>query len=87
MTGVSGFLEEMELVILSNRRIVPPYGMAGGADGEPGRNWVARADGTVTELAGQDGTRVFPGDVFVLQTPSGGGYGEAPSAQASDARP
>ncbi len=81
------FLEEMELVILSNRRIVPPYGMAGGAHGEPGRNWVARADGTVTELAGQDGTRVFPGDVFVLQTPSGGGYGEASSAQVSDACP
>ena len=81
------FLEEMELVILSNRRIVPPYGMAGGAHGEPGRNWVARADGTVTELAGQDGTRVFPGDVFVLQTPSGGGYGEASSAQVPDACP
>ena len=81
------FLEEMELVILSNRRIVPPYGMAGGADGEPGRNWVARADGTVTELGGQDGTRVYPGDVFVLQTPSGGGYGKALSAQASDACP
>ncbi len=70
------FLDDMELVILSNRRLVPPYGMAGGAPGEPGRNWIERADGSTRELAGQDGAQVAPGDVFVLRTPSGGGYGE-----------
>ncbi|MDE0391363.1 MAG: hydantoinase B/oxoprolinase family protein, partial [Rhodospirillales bacterium] len=71
------FLEDMELVIVSNHRIVPPYGMAGGEPGQCGRNWVERADGTVTELTGRDGTHVRPGDVFVLQTPTGGGYGPA----------
>ncbi|NKB54859.1 MAG: 5-oxoprolinase [Alphaproteobacteria bacterium] len=71
------FLEEMDLVILSNHRIVPPYGMAGGEQGQCGKNWVERADGTVTKLTGQDGTHVGPGDVFVLQTPTGGGYGPA----------
>ena len=71
------FLEEMELIIVSNHRIVPPYGMAGGEPGQCGRNWVERADGTVTELEGRDGTHVGPGDVFVLQTPTGGGYGPA----------
>ena len=77
------FLEEMELVILANHRIVPPYGMAGGESGECGRNWVERADGTVTELSGRDGTRVRPGDVFVLQTPGGGGYGAENIAKSS----
>ena len=71
------FLEDMELVIVSNHRIVPPYGMAGGEPGQCGRNWVERADGTVTELSGREGTHVVAGDVFVLQTPTGGGYGPA----------
>ena len=69
------FLEEMGLVILSNHRIVPPYGMAGGEPGQCGRNWVERADGSIVEMTGQDGTPVGSGDVFVLQTPTGGGYG------------
>ena len=82
-TGGSGsdrrirFLEDMDLVIVSNHRIVPPYGMAGGEPGQCGRNWVERADGTIVEMTGRDGTRVGPGDVFVLQTPTGGGYGPA----------
>ena len=71
------FLEPMDVVILSNHRRVPPYGMAGGAPGECGSNWVERADGTVVEMTGQDRAEVGPGDVFVLQTPSGGGYGPA----------
>jgi 5-oxoprolinase (ATP-hydrolysing) len=69
------FLEDMDLVILSNHRVVPPYGMAGGEPGQCGKNWVERADGTIVNMTGQDGIRVGPGDVFVLQTPTGGGYG------------
>ena len=79
------FLEDMELVIVSNHRIVPPYGMAGGEPGQCGRNWVERADGAVTELSGRDGTHVGPGDVFVLQTPTGGGYG--PAAERAEPLP
>ena len=79
------FLEAMELVIVSNHRIVPPYGMAGGEPGQCGRNWVERADGTVTELSGRDGTHVGAGDVFVLQTPTGGGYG--PAAERAEPLP
>ena len=79
------FLEDMELVIVSNHRIVPPYGMAGGEPGQCGRNWVERADGTVSELSGRDGTHVGPGDVFVLQTPTGGGYG--PAAERAEPLP
>ena len=79
------FLEDMELVIVSNHRIVPPYGMAGGEPGQCGRNWVERADGTVLELSGRDSTHVGPGDVFVLQTPTGGGYG--PAAERAEPLP
>ena len=71
------FLEEMDVVILSNHRKIPPYGMNGGEPGELGRNWVERADGSRDELTGTDKRRVQPGDVFVLQTPSAGGFGSA----------
>ncbi|MEE8545739.1 MAG: hydantoinase B/oxoprolinase family protein, partial [Alphaproteobacteria bacterium] len=74
------FLEAMEAAILSGHRIVPPFGLDGGGPGERGRNWVERADGSVDELGGADRTTVAPGDVFVIETPSGGGYG-APEAQ------
>eukprot|EP00236_Picocystis_salinarum_P003997 CAMPEP_0183830992 /NCGR_PEP_ID=MMETSP0807_2-20130328/4353_1 /TAXON_ID=88271 /ORGANISM="Picocystis salinarum, Strain CCMP1897" /LENGTH=1211 /DNA_ID=CAMNT_0026076395 /DNA_START=511 /DNA_END=4146 /DNA_ORIENTATION=+ len=69
------FLEEMEVIILSNRRLVPPYGMAGGHPGECGKNWVERSDGKRRDLGSCDSIIVQPGDVFVMQTPSGGGFG------------
>ena len=69
------FLTPMTVSTLSSHRRVPPYGMAGGAPGQLGRQWVERADGRVTELAGCDCVQVGPGDVFVLETPGGGGYG------------
>jgi len=71
------FQEEMEVVILSNHRIVPPYGVDGGATGQCGRNWVERTDGTRDEMTGMDKRHVAAGDVFVLQTPTGGGFGPA----------
>ena len=69
------FLEAMEASILSGHRRVPPYGMAGGAAGAVGRNWIERSDGTVTPLGGATTVHCEPGDVFVIQTPSAGGYG------------
>ena len=69
------FLEEMELTVLSQHRLIAPYGLAGGEPGRCGRNWVERAGGAVHEMEGQDHCPVAPGDVFVLETPSGGGYG------------
>ena len=82
------FLEEMELTVLSQHRLVAPYGLAGGGPGECGRNRVVRADGTVHEMGGQDHCVVGPGDVFVLRTPSGGGYGPPPaSGEKSSEKP
>ncbi len=69
------FLEPMELAILSNRRRTAPFGLAGGGDGAPGSGRVLRPNGAVTELTARDRTRVEPGDLFVIETPGGGGYG------------
>jgi 5-oxoprolinase (ATP-hydrolysing) len=52
--------------------------MAGGNDGALGANWVERADGSKTVLGFSDETEVNAGDVFVLETPGGGGYGKTP---------
>ncbi|MFD5630244.1 hydantoinase B/oxoprolinase family protein [Streptomyces sp. NPDC127072] len=72
------FQEPMTVSTLSQHRRVPPYGMAGGETGALGANRVERADGTVTELGGSDTTDVGPGDVLVIETPGGGGYGPPP---------
>jgi 5-oxoprolinase (ATP-hydrolysing) len=69
------FLEPMTAAILSGHRLVLPHGMAGGAEGKPGRNRVERADGSVVELGFSDRTEMNPGDVFVVESPGGGGYG------------
>ncbi|WP_405878312.1 hydantoinase B/oxoprolinase family protein [Streptomyces sp. NBC_01136] len=72
------FHEPMTVSTLSQHRRVPPYGMAGGEPGALGANRVERADGTVTELGGSDTADVGPGDVLVIETPGGGGYGPPP---------
>ncbi|MDP1536823.1 MAG: hydantoinase B/oxoprolinase family protein, partial [Burkholderiales bacterium] len=69
------FLEPMTAAILSGHRRVPPYGMAGGLPGAVGRNAVQSADGTVTELGACASLDMHPGDVFIIETPGGGGYG------------
>ena len=69
------FLEPMTAAILAGHRRVPPYGMAGGLPGGVGRNWVERADGSRTDLGFADETEVGTGDVFVIETPGGGGFG------------
>ncbi len=70
------FREAMTASILSGHREIPPYGMAGGGPGTVGRNYVERTDGSVTALKGTDSVEVEAGDVFVIETPGGGGYGK-----------
>jgi N-methylhydantoinase B len=65
----------MTAAILSGHRRIPPYGMAGGEPGKVGRNAVERIDGQVEELPGTARVEMQPGDVFVIETPGGGGYG------------
>jgi 5-oxoprolinase (ATP-hydrolysing) len=70
------FLEPMRAGMLANRRRVPPFGLAGGADGALGANWVERADGRIERFGGTASVDVAAGDVFVVETPGGGGYGD-----------
>jgi 5-oxoprolinase (ATP-hydrolysing) len=72
------FLAPMHAAILSNRRSTRAPGLAGGGDGAPGRNAVERADGHIEALPATAAVQMQPGDVFVIETPGGGGYGEAP---------
>jgi 5-oxoprolinase (ATP-hydrolysing) len=65
----------MHAAILSNRRRVPPAGLAGGAPGAVGHNYVLRADGRTDELASTADVELAAGDRFVIETPGGGGYG------------
>ncbi|MEV8516839.1 hydantoinase B/oxoprolinase family protein [Dactylosporangium sp. NPDC051484] len=69
------FREPMTVSTLSSHRRVPPYGLAGGSAGALGANRVERADGGVVHLAGCDSIDVRPGEVLVIETPGGGGYG------------
>jgi 5-oxoprolinase (ATP-hydrolysing) len=69
------FLEPMTAAILANGRTHGAFGMAGGEPGDVGRNWVERADGRREPLAHIGSAELQAGDVFVLETPGGGGYG------------
>ena len=69
------FLESMTASILSNGRKHGAFGMAGGQPGQPGANRVERVDGRVEVLGHIGSVEMAPGDVFVIETPGGGGYG------------
>jgi 5-oxoprolinase (ATP-hydrolysing) len=69
------FLEPMTAGILSGRRRVAPFGLAGGGAGQTGRNWVERADGTIEELGSTATVAMGVGDCIAIATPGGGGYG------------
>jgi len=73
------FLEPMTAVILANHRRIPPFGVAGGSPGAVGRNWVERAGyperGAREEFGATHAVAMNAGDVFVIQTPGGGGFG------------
>ncbi len=69
------FRAAMTAAILSGRRIVPPFGMAGGQPGKPGHNWVERHNGNREELKSTAEVAMQPGDVLVIETPGGGGFG------------
>jgi 5-oxoprolinase (ATP-hydrolysing) len=69
------FLEPMTASILSNNRIHAPFGMAGGGPGATGRNYVVRRGGLEESLGHVGRTSMQAGDLFVVETPGGGGFG------------
>ncbi|MCL1465598.1 hydantoinase B/oxoprolinase family protein [Argonema galeatum] len=68
------FREKMTAGILSGRRVVAPFGLLGGEAGAVGRNYVLRGDGSVEKLGSTAVVEMNFGDVFVIETPGGGGY-------------
>jgi 5-oxoprolinase (ATP-hydrolysing) len=75
------FREAMTAAILSGHRRVPPYGLNGGEPGAVGRNWVERTDGSRESFGATHTIAMNPDDVFVVETPGGGGYGKAGAAR------
>jgi 5-oxoprolinase (ATP-hydrolysing) len=71
------FRAPMMAAMLANRRTTTPFGLNGGHDGKAGANWIERVDGSVMSLGATGKASVVAGDVFVIETPGGGGYGEA----------
>ena len=69
------FLEQATVTVLSSHRKTFPAGVAGGEPGKPGRNRVERRNGLTLELAGNDEVNMAPGDIFIMDTPGGGGFG------------
>ena len=69
------FLEPLTAAILSNHRRTAPFGLAGGEAGAVGVNRVRRADGAVEPLGATAEVGMGVGDVFVIETPGGGGFG------------
>ena len=70
------FFEEMTVTTLCSHRRIAPFGAQGGAPGEVGQEWIERVNGDRISHKGNDQNIVHPGDVFVMNTPGGGGYGQ-----------
>ncbi|MYJ26932.1 MAG: 5-oxoprolinase, partial [Holophagales bacterium] len=69
------FLVPQQVSVLGQHRVERPYGVDGGESGSVGRARILRAAGGVRELASVDQADVMPGDLLVLETPGGGGWG------------
>lgn len=65
---------EAQVTLLTERRDIAPYGVAGGEAGQPGKNVLIR-DGAETTLPGKTTFTAHPGDILRVETPGGGGYG------------
>jgi 5-oxoprolinase (ATP-hydrolysing) len=70
------FLKPMTAVMLANHRRVAPFGVAGGSPGATGRNWIERVAGGRDEYGATFSAPVAVGDVIVIETPGGGGFGK-----------
>jgi len=72
------FLTPAEVTLITERRKHRPWALQGGEPGETGANSLRRPDGSSQSLPGKATFSVAPGDVVVVETPGGGGWGRAP---------
>jgi N-methylhydantoinase B len=90
--GGDGIIREIELLtdtqvgLLCDRRLRGPYGLAGGADGKPGKNSITHPNGKSTPLPGKCTLEAKAGSVLKIETPGGGGWGKSSSSKKSKAR-
>jgi 5-oxoprolinase (ATP-hydrolysing) len=70
------FMETLQLNVLTQHRIVSPYGLKGGEPGKTGEQELVRANGKRKKLKPVDGVTVHAGDRLIIKTPGGGGYGK-----------
>ncbi|MEM7595705.1 MAG: hydantoinase B/oxoprolinase family protein, partial [Cyanobacteria bacterium P01_A01_bin.83] len=73
------FCESMTAGILSNHRLVAPFGLNGGETGKVGLNYIERQNKTIERLDSTATVQMQPGDTFVIETPGGGGYEPTPT--------
>ncbi|NTW20055.1 MAG: 5-oxoprolinase, partial [Nostocales cyanobacterium W4_Combined_metabat2_030] len=69
------FLEPMTANILASHRLIPPFGLHGGENGKVGKTWIKRENGTEENLGNTATVEMQAGDIFVIETPGGGGFG------------
>ena len=69
------FNEAMTATITSNHRVIAPYGLAGREAGKVGSNYIIRSDGKKEKISATAQIQLQVGDVFVIKTPGGGGFG------------
>ncbi|MFN4954261.1 MAG: hydantoinase B/oxoprolinase family protein [Aphanizomenon sp.] len=69
------FLEPMTANILASHRLIPPFGLHGGENGKVGKTWIKRENGTEENLGNTATVEMQGGDIFVIETPGGGGFG------------
>lgn len=75
------FLEEVDMTILSQHRVVPPFGMEGGGAGAKGEQYILRKNGERQQLGGVDSAALKPGDRVVICSPGGGAWGKEESSE------
>lgn len=71
------FLAPLNVAILSERRVFPPYGLKNGQPGSCGKNIFIHRDGRRLNLGGKNEILAQNGDKIRILTPGGGGYGKA----------
>jgi len=71
------FADDASVSLQSERRIFSPYGLQGGTDGKVGRNFVIDRDGSEKPYPGKATLTLESGEVVVVETPGGGGWGKS----------
>ncbi len=69
------FLEEVDVTVVSERRVHSPYGLNGGKPGKRGKNVLVKPEGEEVELPAKFTRRFHPGEKLRIETPGGGGWG------------